>query len=207
MGYCADLFVNLLGERLSRRKYPDQKDISLDGYSLLYSSDQVSQGISDIAESILGFYSGNCIVNIVPVMTGGMQFAASVLTCLENQSPGKWKVSPVFCSTYTSDSVPARTQVEFPSGFDTKIELGAPTLILDDIYDSGRTMGELFILLKDKGLKSVKSAVLINRIVLDRSFQDPDFAVFDLDSDKWVVGYGLDSNQLYRGLSGIYTKL
>ena len=68
-------------------------------------------------------------------------------------------------------------------------------------------MGELFILLKDKGLKSVRSAVLINRIVLDRPFQDPDLAVFELDSDKWVVGYGLDSNQLYRGLSGIYAKL
>ena len=149
---------------MNRRKYTGQKNIVLDGYSLLYSSDQVSQGISGIAEAILGFYSGNCIVNIVPVMTGGMQFAASVLTCLENQSPGKWKVSPVFCSTYTSDSVPGRTQVEFPNGFDTKIELGAPTLILDDIYDSGRTLGELFILLKDKGLKLVRSALSLIHI-------------------------------------------
>ena len=192
---------------MNRRKNPIQKDLALDGYTLLFNSDQVNKGISEIVKSILEFYSGHCLVNIIPVLTGGMQFAASVITGLENQCPGKWKVSPVFCSAYISDSVAGTTKVEFPSSFDTKVGPGAPSLILDDIYDSGRTMGELFLQLKDKGLKSVESAVLINRIVLDRPFQDPDFSVFELDSDKWVVGYGLDSNQLYRGLSGIYAKL
>ena len=206
MGYSADTYV-LLGESLNRRKNPIQKDLVLDGYTLLFNSDQVNKGISEIVKSILEFYSDHCLVNIIPVLTGGMQFAASVITGLENQCPGKWKVSPVFCSAYISDSVAGTTKVEFPSSFDTKVEPGAPSLILDDIYDSGRTMGELFLQLKDKGLKSVESAVLINRIVLDRPFQDPDFSVFDLDNDKWVVGYGLDSNQLYRGLSGIYAKL
>ena len=206
MGCSADTYV-LLGESLNRRKNPIQKDLALDGYTLLFNSDQVNKGISEIVKSILEFYSDHCLVNIIPVLTGGMQFAASVITGLENQCPGKWKVSPVFCSAYTSDSVAGTTKVEFPSSFDTKVEPGAPSLILDDIYDSGRTMGELFLQLKDKGLQSVESAVLINRIVLDRPFRGPNFAVFELDSDEWVVGYGLDSNELYRGLCGIYAKL
>ena len=206
MGYSADTYV-LIGESLNRRKYPIQKDPALDGYSLLFNSDQVDKGISEIVKSILEFYSGHCMVNIIPVLTGGMQFAASVIGGLENQRPGKWKVFPVFCSTYISDSIAGTTKVEFPSSFDTKVEPGAPSLILDDIYDSGRTMDELFLQLRDKGLKSVESAVLINRMVMSRPFQGPDFAVFEFDSDEWVVGCGLDSNELYRGLSGIYTKL
>ena len=191
---------------MAKRKSPIQKDVELNGYELLYSSDEVRQGISRIAGSILEVYSGDSFVNIVPVMTGAIQFAASLLMDLEGKCPGKWKVSPVFCSTYISDSVAGDASVDFPSNFDSRTESGAPSLILDDIYDSGRTVGELFLQLKDKGLKSVKSAVLINRICVDRAFQRPDFSVFELESDKWVVGYGLDSDGLYRGLSGIYTK-
>ena len=137
----------------------------------------------------------------------GFVASCSNLMDLEGKCPGKWKVSPVFCSTYIADSVAGDTLVDFPSNFDSRTESGAPSLILDDIYDSGRTVGNLFLQLKDKGLKSVKSAVLIDRIGSDRTFQRPDFSVFELDSDKWVVGYGLDSDGLYRGLSGIYTKL
>ena len=192
---------------MGRRNSSIQKDVELDGYELLYRSDEVRQGIARTAGSILEVYSEDCFVNIIPVMTGAIQFAASLLMDLEGKCPGKWKVSPVFCSTYLSDSVAGDTLVDFPSNFDSRTESGAPSLILDDIYDSGRTIGELFLQLKDKGLKSVKSAVLINRVVSDRPFQRPDFSVFELDSDKWVIGYGLDSDGLYRGLSGIYTKL
>ena len=192
---------------MGRRRSSIPKDVELDGYELLYNSDEVRQGISQIAGAILKVYSADSFVNIVPVMTGAIQFAASLLMDLEGECPGKWKVSPVFCSTYLSDSVAGDTLVDFPSNFDSRTESGAPSLILDDIYDSGRTVGELFLQLKDKGLKSVKSAVLINRVVSDRAFQRPDFSVFELDSDKWVIGYGLDSDGLYRGLSGIYTKL
>ena len=126
---------------MSRCKSPIQKDVELDGYELLYSSDEVRQGISEMAVSILEVYSGSCFVNIVPVMTGAIQFAASLLMDLEGKCPGKWKVSPVFCSTYIADSVAGDTLVDFPSNFDSRTESGAPSLILDDIYDSGRNAG------------------------------------------------------------------
>ena len=192
---------------MDAREFFVQDEIELQGYSLLYSSNEVREGISDIAASIVVFYSEDPVVNIIPVMTGGMQFSAILLMHLENQCPGKWKVSPVLCSAYASDSVQDTIQIEFPSSFDSKIESEAPTLVVDDIYDSGRTISELFLKLKDKRMKSIEFAVLINRVASQREFNKPTFSVFNLNSESWVVGYGLDSDGFYRGLSAIYTKL
>ena len=74
------------------------------------------------------------------------------------------------------------------------------------IDDDRNILTSLSIALEKEGFK-IQTYLDGESALIGLARTPPDFAVFELDSDKWVVGYGLDSNQLYRGLSGIYAKL
>ena len=76
---------------------------------------------------------------------------------------------------------------------------GRDVLIVDDIFDTGRTMVGLLEAVRGFEPSSVKSAVLLWKA--DRTCVDlePDFYCFRIP-DEFVVGYGLDYNDEFRHL-------
>lgn len=74
-------------------------------------------------------------------------------------------------------------------------------LLVDDIVDSGLTMKELILEFATRKPKSIKSATL-----LSRSDARATYVGFVVDSDAYVVGYGLDDNGYSRNLPEIYIK-
>ena len=72
-------------------------------------------------------------------------------------------------------------------------------LIIEDIVDSGRTLSYLTKYLKGKGAKSVRTCTLLDkpsRRVLEFS---ADYVGIEIP-DEFVIGYGLDFAERYRGL-------
>jgi hypoxanthine phosphoribosyltransferase len=77
-------------------------------------------------------------------------------------------------------------------------------LVVDDIYDSGVTLDTVLQQLSAKGPKTLSSAVLLSKKIANRSVPSaPDYVMFDIENE-FVVGYGLDFKEFYRGLRGIY---
>jgi len=76
---------------------------------------------------------------------------------------------------------------------------GRHVLMVEDIVDTGHTLSYLVRLLKARLPASLKTCTLLRKP--DRSQVDVaiDYLGFDIP-DVWVVGYGLDYNQLYRNL-------
>lgn len=72
-------------------------------------------------------------------------------------------------------------------------------LLVDDIFDTGKTMEGLIERLQDFNPRSVKSAVLLWKKVRTIVEIEPDYHCF-LIPDEFVVGYGLDFNDEYRHL-------
>lgn len=76
---------------------------------------------------------------------------------------------------------------------------GKDVIIVDDILDTGRTLDAVLKLLYQRGAKSVKLCVLLNK---------PEGRVIPIEADyvgglvpnEFVVGYGLDYNEKYRNL-------
>lgn len=76
---------------------------------------------------------------------------------------------------------------------------GVPVLLVEDIVDTGRTICEVKRLLMHKGASEVKVVSLLDK---------PERRVVDIEADyvgfvipnEFVIGYGLDFNQLYRNL-------
>jgi hypoxanthine phosphoribosyltransferase len=72
-------------------------------------------------------------------------------------------------------------------------------LLIDDIFDTGHTLGEVIQLMRDLGPASLRSAVLLRKSGRQLVKFEPDFVAFEIP-DEFVVGYGLDYNDEYRNL-------
>ena len=85
-----------------------------------------------------------------------------------------------------------------------KIEIsGKHLLVVDDIFDSGITLSTIVDVLEKKHPKTITTAVLLEKPAGKLVEYKPDYSLF-LIEDEFVIGYGLDYNEHYRGLSGIY---
>ncbi|WP_372794239.1 hypoxanthine phosphoribosyltransferase [Pontiella sp.] len=78
----------------------------------------------------------------------------------------------------------------------------ATVLLVDDILDSGRTLAFTKKLMLERGAKSVQSCVLLDKKTNRAVEFEADYAGFQID-DLFVVGYGLDYDNLYRELPHI----
>jgi hypoxanthine phosphoribosyltransferase len=75
----------------------------------------------------------------------------------------------------------------------------ADVLVLEDILDTGRTLSRLRARLESLGPRRVRIAVLLDKPARRVAPVRADYAGFTVP-DRWVVGYGLDYNGLYRNL-------
>ena len=76
---------------------------------------------------------------------------------------------------------------------------GKNVIVVEDIVDSGRTLSYLLEMLNDRGPKTMKLCTLLDKP--DRRVVDVkvDYTGFQIP-DEFVVGYGLDYDQIYRNL-------
>lgn len=76
---------------------------------------------------------------------------------------------------------------------------GRDVLLIDDIFDTGHTLWELIPQIDELGPASVRSAVLLRKAGRCEVPIEPDFVAFEIP-DRFVVGYGLDYNEMHRNL-------
>ena len=75
-------------------------------------------------------------------------------------------------------------------------------MLIEDICDTGKTLSYIKNLFLKKKVNSVKFCVLIDKKIKKYKDIKIDYCGFKI-SDDFVVGYGLDYNGKYRGLSYI----
>jgi hypoxanthine phosphoribosyltransferase len=76
---------------------------------------------------------------------------------------------------------------------------GADILIVEDILDTGRTLLALKTRLLALAPKRLRIAVLLDKPTRRSVAITPDYVGFRVP-DRWIVGYGLDVDGLYRNL-------
>lgn len=86
---------------------------------------------------------------------------------------------------------------------DIELDLsGKNVYIVDDIYDSGKTMDTLMKHIQTKNPASVTPLVLFKKISSNR---DDLMWGFELENEYWIHGYGLDDEKgLSRNLKHVY---
>ncbi len=76
---------------------------------------------------------------------------------------------------------------------------GRDVLLVDDIFDTGRTLWELIPQIDELGPTSVRTAVFLRKQGRSEVSLEPDFVAFDVP-DGFLVGYGLHYRDRYRNL-------
>jgi len=89
--------------------------------------------------------------------------------------------------------------VKILSELRTSIE-GKHVIIIEDILDTGLTLDYLMNFLQTRNPKSLECCVLLRKPTMIKTSIKPKYVGVDLDPPEFVVGYGLDYNELYRNL-------
>ena len=170
---------------------------------ILWDRDTVEKAIIDISDSITKKFKDFESINIVPIMTGSILFATKLLTELEKYRPGVYKIFPLTAKTYGNSMESQGTTIFGYGLISDSLDNGSPTIIVDDLMDTGETLKKVIENINQTVSKDVYSVVLLDKLGRRNNIIQPDFSCFELYDDKWVVGYGMDYQGKFRGLEYI----
>jgi hypoxanthine phosphoribosyltransferase len=158
----------------------------------LLSEEQLREGVRRLAAEISTKYKGRPLT-IVGVLTGSLVVLADLIRHLDMPL----RVGLVQARSYRGEATwPGELSINAAMLPDIK---GRDVLLLDDIFDTGHTLRGLLAQLDKLGPQSVRIAVLLKKRGRQEVELTPDYVGFEIP-DEFVVGYGLDYNDLYRNL-------
>jgi hypoxanthine phosphoribosyltransferase len=158
---------------------------------------QIAAKIKEVADQIQADYAGKDLV-LIMVLKGAICLVADLMRSLTLPLD----LETVQASSYGSRGA-QRGELHI-SGLDRLSVQNRDVLLIDDIFDSGYTLTTLLKHIQEKHPSSLKTCVLLNKTGVPKATAyRPDYVLFDIE-DLFVVGYGLDFKERYRGLPGIY---
>ena len=159
----------------------------------MISEEDVNKRIAEMGAQISEDYAGKEI-HLIAILKGSVFFACEL---------AKRITVPVTMDFMSVSSYGAGTKssgiVRIVKDLDQSIE-GKDVLVVEDIIDSGRTLSHLMKILNERKPSSICLCTLLDKPER-REVDDVnvDYTGFQVP-DEFVVGYGLDYDQLYRNL-------
>lgn len=163
---------------------------------ILLSGRVISQRVKELAAEISAEFRGRKVL-LVCVLKGAVIFASDLMRQLSIPV----EIDFMAVSSYGSETASSGA-VRILKDLDSSIR-GKEVLIVEDIVDTGLTLDYLCKNLLSRKPNSLRVVTLLDKPSRRRVGFDPDFCGFEIP-DHFVVGYGLDFNEDYRQLSGIY---
>lgn len=169
------------------------QEISQDVKEILLEEQEIEERCRELAAQIEEDYHHEHIVPIVVgLLKGSVPFMAELIKYFQDP------IEIDFMSVSSYEGTQSIGDVKIDKDLDLSCK-NKHVLIVEDIVDTGRTLKEVKQLMYNKGAADVKIVALLDK---------PDNRVVEIDADyvgftvpnEFVVGYGLDYNQMYRNL-------
>jgi hypoxanthine phosphoribosyltransferase len=132
-------------------------------------------------------------VHLVCVLKGAFMFLADLARALE----GHTTLDFMALSSYGS-STRSSGQVQLLKDLDSGLE-GRDVVIVEDIVDTGLTLGYLQDILRARAPRQLRTACLLSKPSRRKVDVKVEYIGFTIE-DRFVVGYGLDYAEKYRNL-------
>jgi hypoxanthine phosphoribosyltransferase len=159
---------------------------------VLFTEEQIEARIREVAAEISRDYEGK-VIKLIGVLKGSVFF----LTALARHIEVPLKIDFLGISSFSNRSG-APGLVRIAKDLDDSIE-GEDVLLVEDIVDTGFTLRYLLQTLAGRAPNSLSVCTFLDRHSR-RIVQTPvKYRCFEIP-DRFVVGFGLDHNQLYRNL-------
>jgi len=160
--------------------------------SLLLSEEQILRRVEDLANQINQDY-GSRTLDVLCILKGSLFFSADLIRLLAMPV----RIHFIQVSSYGASQESSGT-VSFHFSSSSELE-DRHVLLIEDILDTGITLEFLLQHLKQQKPASLRTCVLLNKASRRKVDVHPGYTGFEIE-DLFVVGYGLDYNELYRNL-------
>lgn len=170
---------------------------------ILISRDRIASRVAamgeeisrELAESVAGTPGP---VVLVPILTGAIVLVSDLIRNI----PLAMSIKPITVTSYPGTAMTSQG-ANIRGGIPVDLK-GAHVLVVDDILDSGRTLGLIRRIIAAQEPASLRIAVLLRkRKPTGREEEvEVEYAGFEIE-DEFVVGYGLDYDGYYRNMPDI----
>lgn len=183
--------------------------INLSGYDpvpeLILSEERISIRVKELGSELGALFNKLGSVHVVTVLQGAMHFSSDLQRAMQQAEP---------LLTMTAETIRVQSYqgtestgtIRSLSEFHTPLT-GKHVLLVEDIYDTGKTLRWLCDTLQELRPASLTIVTLLDKLETGRPADllgdTPIYVGFTIPND-FVIGYGLDFNQLHRNLRGIY---
>lgn len=163
---------------------------------LLLTRDVIEKRVRELADVISREYAGKELI-VIGVLKGAFIFMADLIRCMSIPC----RVDFVRLASYGAGTASAG-KVVLTKDLDTSIK-GKDVLIVEDIIDTGCTLSFLVDWLSERGPRTLKVCAFLDKKERRTVPFEADYTGFSIE-DGFVVGYGLDFNEMSRFLPEVW---
>jgi len=172
-----------------------------DEVSVLFTEEQIARRVAELGEEITSAFAGRRLA-VLALVKGSLVFMADLI----RRIPLDLTVHLVRVTTQREQAA-GRVLTEIV--FSTPVPLeGRDVLLVDDIVDTGITLSYLLAHIHEHGPASLRVCALVDKPESRKIDVHPDWTAFHVHepmADRFLVGYGLDWMERFRGLPFIGT--
>lgn len=166
--------------------------VEADILRILISREVLSARVSELGAQISADYAGRDLF-LVAVLKGSVVFLADLIRTITIPHRIDFMATSSYGASTQSSGV-----VQILKDLEDSIE-GQNVLVVEDIIDSGHTLAYLRRLLLARNPASLRICSLLDKKERREADVPVDYTGFAIPNE-FVVGYGLDFNELYRNL-------
>lgn len=165
-------------------------------FRILYHHKQVTAAIAGVAGKLNEDYAGRETPLLVGVLNGAFMFLSELAQCLD------FPCEIAFVKVASYAGLASTGEVSQTLGLEERAR-GRHIILVEDIVDTGRSIEHLLNSISEYEPASVAVATLLLKPDVYRGAHRIDYCALEVP-DRFVVGFGLDYNQLGRNLRHIY---
>jgi hypoxanthine phosphoribosyltransferase len=184
-------------DRLWQADRVDDTQISGDLTRVLYSKEQISDRLAELAAQIDADYVGKELL-LIGVLNGAVMVMADLSRAMKTHCVMDWMAISSYGSGTQSSGV-----VRILKDLNTDIG-GLHVLVVEDIIDTGLTLSYLISNLMSRNPASLAIMTMFRKPEAQKSAVEVAYVGFDIPNE-FVVGYGLDYDGRYRNLTSVGT--
>ena len=170
-------------------------DINKEKLTELISEKSVQKRVKEIAADISQKYEGDAPI-LIGILNGSFIFCADLMREMDIDC----EIDFIKVSSYTGTQSVGTVKLRKDISADIT---NRHVVIVEDIIDSGLTIKFIKDRMLEAGPKSVAIVTLLMKLDIAKLDFDIDWVGFEIPPE-FVVGYGLDYDQLFRNLKGVY---
>ena len=165
-------------------------------FKICMTAAQIDNAVAKVAEKINTDLKDVDVPIFLSILNGSFMFTADLMRKIEVKS------DVVFVKLASYEGTESTGEVKQIVGLTKSVE-GRTVIVVEDIVETGNTIEEIHKILKDAGAADIKVCTLLFKPDAYKKDIPINYAALQIPND-FIVGYGLDYNQLGRQYKDIY---